>query len=110
MNYSDLSISSPNDITELDAVSLSRAIKSRKLSCLETLDAFLGQVESLNPRVNALVSLQPANEVRQQAQDLDAELARGEWRMAGATARFPAGTQGHHAHQRDGDHQRLSNF
>ena len=80
MSYSDLSISSPNDITELDAVSLSRAIKSRKLSCLETLDAFLGQVERLNPRVNALVALQPANEMRRQAQDLDAELARGEWR------------------------------
>ena len=69
-----------NDITELDAVSLSRAIQTRELSCVETLDAFLGQVARLNPQVNALVALQPAEELRQQAQHLDAELARGAWR------------------------------
>ena len=69
-----------NDITELDAVSLSRAIQTRELSCVETLDAFLSQVARLNPQVNALVALQPAEELRQQAQHLDAELARGAWR------------------------------
>ena len=69
-----------NDITELDAVSLSRAIQTRQLSCVETLDAYLGQVTRLNPQVNALVALQPAEELRQQAQYLDEELARGVWR------------------------------
>ena len=59
--------SSSNDITQLDAVSLSRAIKARELSCVETLDAFLGQVAQLNPQVNALVALQPAEELRQLA-------------------------------------------
>jgi amidase len=71
---------STNDITELDAVSLSRAIQARKLSCVETLDAFLRQVARLNPQVNALVALQPEEELRQQAQHLDAELAIGNWR------------------------------
>ena len=69
-----------NDITELDAVSLSRAIQARQLSCLETLDAFLGQVAQLNPQVNALVALQPAEELRQLAKHLDVELTRGAWR------------------------------
>jgi amidase len=69
-----------NDITELDAVSLSRAIQARQLTCVETLDAFLGQVARFNPHVNALVALQPADELREQAQHLDAELARGAWR------------------------------
>lgn len=69
-----------NVITELDAVSLSRAIQSRELSCVETLDAFQIQVARLNPQVNALVALRPAEELRQLAQQLDGELARGVWR------------------------------
>ena len=48
--------SGSNDITELDAVSLSRAIQTRQLSCVETLDAYLVQVARLNPQVNALVA------------------------------------------------------
>lgn len=66
-------------ITELDAVALSQAIRNRQLSCLETLDAFLAQVDRLNPRVNALVALQERNELRRQAMARDAQLARGEW-------------------------------
>ena len=80
MSHSDHSLSTTSDITELDAVSLSKAIKSRKLSCVETMDAFLSQVERLNPRVNALVAMRPIDEIRQQALALDDELARGMWR------------------------------
>ena len=72
--------SDSNDIIELDAVSLSRAIQARQLSCIETLDAYLDQVARLNPQVNALVALQPAEELRLQAQHLDEELARDVWR------------------------------
>ena len=71
--------SDSNDIIELDAVSLSRAIQARQLSCIETLDAYLDQVARLNPQVNALVALQPAEELRLQAQHLDEQLARGVW-------------------------------
>ena len=73
-------ISKASDITELDAVSLSQAIRTRQLSCVETLDAFLAQVARLNPEVNALGALPPEKELRLQAQQLDAELARGDWR------------------------------
>ena len=80
MSHPDQSLSTTSDITELDAVSLSKAIKSRKLSCVETMDAFLSQVERLNPRVNALVAMRPTDEIRQQARALDDDLARGAWR------------------------------
>jgi amidase len=69
-----------SDITELDAVSLSRAIRTRDLSCAEILDAFLAQVTRLNPQVNALVALQSEETLRQQARHLDEELAQGHWR------------------------------
>ena len=68
------------DIVELDAVSLSQAIATRAVSCAEVLQAYLGQIERLNPRVNAIVALMPPEGLLQQANALDAELARGHWR------------------------------
>lgn len=68
------------DIVELDAVSLSQAIATRAVSCVEVLQAYLAQIERLNPRVNALVAPLPTDALLQQAQALDAELARGHWR------------------------------
>ncbi len=73
-----LSTALPTDpITELDAVALSCAIHAREVSCVEVLDAFLGQVDRHNPRVNAIVAPVDRDAVRAQAQALDAELARG---------------------------------
>ena len=66
------------EITSLDALALSAAVKSRQLSCVEVMDAFLDRIELLNPRVNAIVSLQPRDLLRKQAQQRDAQLARGE--------------------------------
>src|SRR5215471_13429029 len=42
------------------------------------MDAFLDRIELLNPRVNAIVSLQPRDLLRRQAQERDAQLARGD--------------------------------
>ncbi|MEH3085179.1 MAG: amidase [Xylophilus ampelinus] len=72
--------SAAGGIVELDAVALSRAIRRRELSCAEVLDAFLAQVDRLNPRVNAIVALQERDGLRAQAAALDAELAAGAWR------------------------------
>ncbi|MDA7418872.1 amidase [Xenophilus arseniciresistens] len=68
------------DIVELDAVSLSQAIATRALSCVELLQAFLAQIERLNPQVNAIVAPLPTEGLLAQARALDAELARGRWR------------------------------
>ncbi|MEB2399377.1 MAG: amidase [Alcaligenaceae bacterium] len=67
-------------IAELDAVSLSRAIAGRALSCVEVLQAYLDQIDRLNPLVNAIVAPVDADALMKQAQGLDAELARGHWR------------------------------
>src|SRR5271166_4823418 len=74
-------VSKPADITEivnLDAVALSRAIKSKQLSCVEVMNAYLDQIDRLNPRVNAIVSLQPREDLIAEAKNRDAQLARGE--------------------------------
>ena len=43
----------------LDAVELSRRIQTREVGCEEVMRAHLEQIDALNPRVNALVTLMP---------------------------------------------------
>ncbi len=66
------------EIVNLDAVALSRAIKSKQLSCVEVMNAYLDQIDRLNPHVNAIVSLQPREDLIAEAKNRDAQLARGE--------------------------------
>jgi amidase len=66
------------ETVNLDAVALSRAIKSKQVSCVEVMTAYLDQIERLNPRVNAIVSLQPREVLLDEAKNRDAQLARGE--------------------------------
>ena len=47
-----------SDIVMMDALALSRAIKSKQVSCVEVMNATLDHIERLNPHVNAIVSLQ----------------------------------------------------
>jgi len=67
-------------IVMLDALSLSDAIHQKQFSCLEVMQAYLAQIDTLNPKVNALVSLQPSDMLLKQAAACDAELARGQSR------------------------------
>jgi amidase len=67
------------EIVELDALPLSEAIRSRQLSCREVMQAYLEQIDQLNPRVNALVSLRPAEQLLAEADERDRQLARGQW-------------------------------
>lgn len=64
--------------TGLDACALSQAIAARSMSCREVMAAFLDRIEALNPRVNAIVSLQPREALLAQADAHDALLARGQ--------------------------------
>ena len=63
----------------MGAVELARAIRARTLSCAEVMATYLDHIGRLNSRVNALVSLQDADALMQQARVRDAELARGEY-------------------------------
>ena len=65
------------DITEMTAVALARAIRTKQVSCVEVMAAYLDQIERLNPRANAIVALQDRGELLKQAAAKDAELTRG---------------------------------
>jgi amidase len=40
-----------NDIVVMDAATLTRAIHSRKVSCVEVMSAYLDHIERINPKV-----------------------------------------------------------
>jgi amidase len=69
-----------SDIVAMDALALSRAIKAKQVSCVEVMNAYLDRIDALNPKVNAIISLQDRGDLIAQAQARDAELARGEYR------------------------------
>ena len=71
-------MSKPSDIVMMDAVALSRAIHAKNVSCAEVMDAYLDHTDALNPKVNAIVSLQDRGDLMQQAKARDEQLARGE--------------------------------
>jgi amidase len=48
-----------NDICFAPARTLARLIRSRKLSATEVVRAFIGQIERVNPKVNAIVTFVP---------------------------------------------------
>jgi amidase len=68
----------PPAIVMMDALALSRAIQSKQVSCAEAMSAYLDHIEALNPKINAIVSLQDRGDLMTQARARDDELARGE--------------------------------
>lgn len=68
----------PSGIVMMDARSLAESIASRKLSCVEVMEAFLDHIELFNPKVNAIVALQDRSYLLAQARERDAQVARGE--------------------------------
>ncbi|HYM43274.1 MAG TPA: amidase [Steroidobacteraceae bacterium] len=65
-------------LLRMGAAELARAIRARSVSCAEVMTAYLDHIARCNPRVNALVSVQDAAGLLQQARVQDARLARGE--------------------------------
>ncbi|SAK54701.1 amidase [Caballeronia fortuita] len=71
--------SSPDkDIVSLDAVALSRSIHAREISCVEVMNAYLAQIDRLNPVVNAIVAMRDRDALRALANERDAQLSKGE--------------------------------
>ena len=68
----------PSGIVMLDAVPLAHAIRSRQVSCVEVMAAYLDHIAALNPKVNAIVALQERSALLAQARERDSQLARGE--------------------------------
>lgn len=65
------------DICRLSAVELAGKIRQRHLSVREVAGAFLDRIESVNPLVNAIVSLRERADILAEADRGDAHLARG---------------------------------
>jgi amidase len=68
----------PSGIVMLDAVALADAIRSRQVSCVEVMTAYLDHIEKLNPRVNAIVALQDRAALLLQSEERDRQVKRGE--------------------------------
>ena len=64
-----------SDIVSMDAVGLSKAIHRRDISCVEVLDAYLAQIDRLNPQVNAIVAMPAREGLHAQATERDKQLA-----------------------------------
>jgi amidase len=67
------------EVVAMDALTLGRAIKAREVSCRAVMNAFLDHIDRLNPKVNAIVSLQDRETLLKQADERDNQLARGEY-------------------------------
>ncbi len=65
------------DIAFRSTAALADTIRRREIGCLELLDHYLARGERLNPRVNAIVTLD-VERARKRAREADQALARGE--------------------------------
>lgn len=70
----------PSDITAMTATQLSVAIRLRKVSCREVMQAYLARIERYNSVYNAIVSRVDSDELLMQADIADQELEQGEVR------------------------------
>src|SRR5262249_54871707 len=67
-----------SDICFMTAVEMSRKLRAKEISAVELLSAHLRQIERVNPKVNAIVTL-VADQAMEQARKTDAALARDQW-------------------------------
>jgi amidase len=66
-----------SDICFMTAVELARRLRAKDVSAREILDAHLRQIERVNPKVNAIVTL-VADQAREAARRADERIAQGE--------------------------------
>src|SRR5262249_33977688 len=66
----------PSELCFKSAVELARLLRAREVTAREVLDAHLRQIERINPKVNAIVTL-VADAAREQADRADAALRAG---------------------------------
>lgn len=66
-----------DDICFMTAIDLARALRARELSAVEVMQAHLQQIEAVNPKVNAIVTL-TAETALAEAMAADERLARGD--------------------------------
>ena len=65
-----------NELCSRSAVELAGMLATRQVSCVEVMDAHLAQIDAVNPRLNAIVTLD-AERARDVAADHDANYSKG---------------------------------
>jgi len=70
----------PSQITDFTARQLSDAIRTRQVSCVEVMQAYLSHIHQTNPTYNAIVGLVEDDTLMTQARAADADLAQGNYR------------------------------
>ena len=71
--------SSGDEICFMRAVDMVDAIRTKKLSAREVMQAHLQQIQRVNAQVNAIVTLVPEEQLMAQAAAADEALAHGKW-------------------------------
>jgi aspartyl-tRNA(Asn)/glutamyl-tRNA(Gln) amidotransferase subunit A len=68
-----------SELAFLSISELTPLVRKKKVSPVELLDAILARIESLNPRLNAYITV-GADSARAEAKRAEREIARGRWR------------------------------
>jgi amidase len=63
----------------MPAVDILQAMRAKKLSSREVMQAHLKQIARVNPKVNAMVTMVPEDDLMKQALAADEALAKGKW-------------------------------
>lgn len=71
--------SSPEEICYMRAVDILELLRKKKVSAREVLQAHLKQIQRVNSKVNAIVTLVPEAKLMAQAAAADESLAKGKW-------------------------------
>jgi amidase len=67
-----------HEVVFMTAADLVHCVKNKELSCREVMEAHLAQIESVNPKVNAIVTQVQPEQALSRALALDEALARGD--------------------------------
>jgi amidase len=86
---------SENEICFMRARDLAAMIREKKISSREVMQAHLKQIARVNPKVNAIVTLVPEDQLMAQAFAADEALAKGNW--LGPLHGMPVGVKDLHA-------------
>lgn len=86
--------SSDTDICFMAARQMMELIRQKKLSSREVMQAHLKQIQGVNSKVNAIVTLVPEDQLMAQAAAADESLAKGKW--LGALHGLPVGVKDLH--------------
>ncbi len=78
---------SPAELCFKDAVELARLIRTKEISAVEVMTAFLAQIKRVNPKVNAIPTFIDEEAALRAAQEADDRLAKGQ--MPPALHGFP---------------------